>query len=118
MNYEFGLLVRFFVAGSVVVAISLAAEKLKNPLLAGILMMLPSITIVSIYFIGSSMGAKAASDILFWSLVGLPVWIAYAVSLYYFLQNTDLIPAIAYSMIIFIVGAVLLTLIKNRFLLG
>jgi len=118
MEYALSLALRFVVAGSVVVGISVAAEKLKNPLLAGILMMMPSITIVSVYFIGKSMGMAAAGTVLFWSLVGLPVWIAYAVSLYYFLYHMDLVPAIVCSMIVFLAGATLMVLIKEKAIFG
>jgi len=102
----------------VVVGISLAAEKLKNPLLAGILMMLPSITIVSIYFVGKSMGTPAAASIVWWALVGFPVWLAYAVSLYYFLHHMELTTAITCSFLVFLAGAALLMVLANKSIIG
>ena len=115
MNYELGLAIRFVVAGTVVVAISIAAEKLKSPLLAGILMMLPSITLVSVYFIGKSMGTAAAAGIVEYSLLTLPVWIAYAVSLYYLLQHYDVVPSIIGSFLVFLAGSVIFVLVKTNF---
>ncbi len=113
-SYILSLALRFMVAGSVVVGISLAAEKLKNPLLAGILMMLPSITIVSVYFVGKSMGTPAAASIVWWALVGFPVWLAYAISLYYFLHHMELVSAIVCSFLVFLAGAALLMVLENK----
>jgi|GEM_PF-986238 len=117
-GYILSLALRFVVAGSVVVGISIAAEKLKNPLLAGILMMMPSITIVSVYFVGKSMGAPAAGHIVWWALVGFPVWLAYAVSLYYLLQHMQLEYAIVCSFLIFVAGAALLMVLENKSIIG
>ncbi len=118
MDYTLGLAIRFVVAGTVVVAISLAAEKLKSPLLAGILMMLPSITLVSVYFIGKSMGTAAAAGIVEYSLLTLPVWTAYAISLYYLLQHYDVVPAIIGSFLVFLAGSVIFVLVDTKLMSG
>ena len=112
MEYVLNLAFRFLIAGTVVVAVSIAAEKMKNPLLAGILVMFPALTLLSVYFVGRSMGAVAAASIIHSAIITMPIWVVYALSLYYFLNNTGLVPAIAYSTMIFLAGAVVLVLIK------
>jgi len=110
------LVVRFLVAGTVIVAISIAAEKLKNPALAGVLLMLPSLSIVSFYFIGKSGGVQAVSDLALAALLTLPVWIAYAASFYIFLQQGfGLMYSLLYSMIIFLSGSALFLVMRGRF---
>ena len=49
------LLFVFVISGAVVTLATLVAEKIKNPMLAGLIIMFPSLTLLSVYFI-----AKAA----------------------------------------------------------
>lgn len=114
-DYVLSLALRFLVAGTVIVSISLAAERFKNPLLAGVLLMMPSLSILSFYFIGRAGGVDTVSDLALYALITLPVWLAYAVSFYLFLQHGfGLMPSIVYSFFVFLAGALSLLLLKGR----
>jgi len=115
-EYALSLVLRFMVAGTVIVAISVAAEKLKNPALAGVLLMMPSLSILSFYFIGKAGGTQAVSDLALAALLTLPVWVAYAVSFYIFLQQgLGLILSMLYSVGIFVAGSAMFLAMRGRF---
>ncbi len=73
----------FLVGGAVVTLITLLAE-LGHPFLAGIAIVVPSVTLVSFYFIGKSSGAGAvvasAKSALMTTFV---VWLPYMLSVIY-----------------------------------
>lgn len=113
-EYAMSLVLRFVVAGVVIVGISIAAEKLKNPALAGVLLMMPSLSILSFYFIGKS-DMQAVSDMALAALLTLPIWLAYAGSFYIFLQQgIGLMASLVYSMGIFIAGSAIFLLVRGK----
>ena len=112
------LVIQFIIAGSAVVGVSLAAEKLQSNFLAALLLMFPAITIVSTYFVATSLGNSVAADVLLNALYLLPIWIIYVIALYYFLNKMDTVPALALGILVFFVGAGISLLIKERIVSG
>jgi len=109
------LLFVFMVSGTIVTLATLAAEKLKNPVLAGLIIMFPSLTLLSIYFIAKAEGTQVAANVIFGALLTLPAWIAYALALYHFLYEGDLNQAVIYSILVFIITGGLFLFFKSRF---
>jgi uncharacterized membrane protein (GlpM family) len=116
MSYAIDLGIRFVIAGTMVVIISIVAEKFKNPFLAGLLVIFPSLTLTTVYFIGRAAGTEVAANLVLGELLSIPVWIVYAIALYYFLKNMELLPALLYSFLIFLLGGFMFIVLKNRFI--
>ncbi|MFC2154200.1 GlpM family protein [Candidatus Altiarchaeota archaeon] len=110
------VIIRFVSGGSLVVAATLLAEKYNSPYVGGLLLLFPSMTIASVYFVAKSSGNEVASKIVVGALLGLPVWILYAVVLYFLLKSIQLAPAIFYSFLVWIAGGLVFIYLKTRYL--
>jgi len=76
------LMMRFFAGGSLIVVISLLA-KTKHPMLAGIFMLFPAVTLVGYYFAGPSMGVDQLKHVTLFSVWALTTTFVFLVTFYY-----------------------------------
>ncbi|RZN41092.1 MAG: hypothetical protein EFT35_02375 [Methanophagales archaeon ANME-1-THS] len=106
-------LVYFLVGGAVVTAISVLAEK-GHPLLAGVVTLFPSITLVSFYFIGKSTGNEAVAATAKSCFIALSVWIPYILTIIWLSPRIGTNKALVIGVLIFIVLACAL-IYANRF---
>jgi len=110
-------LLYFLVGGGVVASAALLAE-LGHPFLGGILMVLPNISLVGLYFINQVSGASSTLITIKTSLLGtLLVWPIYMASLLYFIPKFGVNKSLFFGLIISLVFALLFVLlIKYTFL--
>lgn len=102
----------FLVGGAVVTAISVLAER-GHPLLAGVVTLFPSITVVSFYFIGRSVGNEAVASTAKSCLISLSVWIPYVLTVIWLSPRTGTNKALLIGVFLFIILAVALVYINR-----
>ncbi|HUI92044.1 MAG TPA: GlpM family protein [Chitinivibrionales bacterium] len=109
------LAVRFIAGGSLVVAVSLFA-KAKNPVLAGLFMLFPVITLVGFYFIGSAADSAGLRKIALFSMAALPATLVFLASFYVLIGSMALRPCLLLSTLAWCAAAAVVLLI-NHFIL-
>ena len=75
-------LLRFIVGGSLIVLATLLA-KTKYPMLAGIFMLFPAVTLVGYYFVGQSMSVAQLQQVTRFSIYALSTTFIFLVTFYY-----------------------------------
>jgi uncharacterized membrane protein (GlpM family) len=95
MNFP-ELAVRFIAGGSLVVAVSLLA-KAKNPVLAGLFVLFPAVTLVGFYFIGASVDAAGLKKIALFSMAALPTTFVFLITFYLLIGSMALKPCLLLS---------------------
>jgi uncharacterized membrane protein (GlpM family) len=106
-------LLYFLVGGAVVTAISVLAER-GHPLLAGVVTLFPSITLVSFYFIGKSTGNEAVAVTAKSCFISLSIWIPYILTIVWLSPRIGTNKALFIGVLIFIILAFALVYV-NRF---
>ena len=81
MNYS-ELALRFVAGGGLIVLITLLART-KHPVLAGIFMLFPAVTLVGYYFIGQSMSVPQLQNVTRFSIYSLSTTIIFLLTFYY-----------------------------------
>jgi uncharacterized membrane protein (GlpM family) len=76
------LLLRFIVGGSLIVLVTLLA-KTRYPMLAGIAMLFPAVTLVGYYFVGQSMNVAQLQQVTKFSIYALSTTFIFLVVFYY-----------------------------------
>ena len=76
------LLFRFMAGGSLIVAISLLS-KTKYPMLSGIFMLFPAVTLVGYYFVGQSMSVTQLQQVTKFSIFALSTTFIFLITFYY-----------------------------------
>lgn len=76
------LLLRFVVGGGLIVLVTLLA-KTRYPMLAGIFMLFPVVTLVSYYFVGQSMSVAQLQQVTKFSIYALSTTFIFLVTLYH-----------------------------------
>ena len=106
------LLIRFCVGGTLVVAVTLVS-KYGSSLLAGVLMMFPAVTLVSLDFISvnNNHGVQQAA---IGGLIGLVTTVAFLVSVALFAKKTNVFLCLAIGVAVWFVIAFIIVLIINR----
>jgi len=97
-------LLYFLVGGTVVTAISLLAER-GHPLLAGVVTLFPSITLISFYFIGRSAGNEAVAATAKSCLISLSIWVPYVLTVIWLSPRIGTNKALVIGVLIFIILA-------------
>jgi len=98
----------YFLAGGLTVSGGILLANSGNPLLSGIALMFPSVTAVSLYFIGKSMGSQvAAASIKSTIASALIAWLPYMLVMLYLTPKMGLNKAMLFGISTFlIIGAV------------
>ncbi|MBI5066355.1 hypothetical protein HZA97_09045 [Candidatus Woesearchaeota archaeon] len=105
-NFMLKYLLYFLVSGSVISLAAFASEK-GYPFLAGILMVLPNMSLVAFYFINKSAGPKSTIIAVKSSaLATFMVWPFYALVLLYFIPKIGVNKSLLYGFFVSIVVAV------------
>jgi Uncharacterized membrane protein required for alginate biosynthesis len=81
MNYS-ELALRFFAGGGLIVLVTLLA-RIKHPILAGIFMLFPAVTLVGYYFIGQSMSVSQLQNVTRFSIYSLSTTFIFLLTFYY-----------------------------------
>lgn len=88
INYT-ELTLRFVTGGSLIVLISLLG-KTKYPMLSGIFMLFPAVTLVGYYFIGQSISIPELQNITKFSILALSTTFIFLVIFYYAQEKQSL----------------------------
>lgn len=107
--------VLYFIAGGMLVTAAVLFAEIGNPFLSGIALMFPSITAVSYYFIGKSVGsAGAATSIKSTIASAFIVWLPYMLTLSYLTPRMGVNKALVFSIAVFlIIGSIWLFINKK-----
>jgi len=96
----------FVLGGTIVVLVSHFGSQGKG-LLAAFVAFIPSITVITLCTIYFSGGVSAATSYIKGMLLLLPAWSIYALSLFYLLPRSGLVPALLISISVYLVAAFL-----------
>ena len=111
INYtELGF--RFIAGGGLIVFITLLAKK-KYPMLSGIFMLFPAVTLVGYYFIGQSMNVSELQHVTKFSIFALSTTFVFLVSLYYLQAICSLNVALVLSTLMWCAAAIVLIIISR-----
>ena len=111
MNFP-ALAVRFIAGGSLVVAVSLLA-KLKNPVLAGLFVLFPVITLIGFYFIGTAVDGAALKKITLFSMCAVPTTLVFLITFYLLIGKVALTPCLLLSTLAWCASAGVVVLINH-----
>jgi uncharacterized membrane protein (GlpM family) len=95
-----------------VTAISMLAER-GHPLLAGVVTLFPSITVISFYFIGRSAGNEAVASTAKSCLLSLSIWVPYVLTVIWLSPRIGTNKALLIGVFIFIILACALVYIDR-----
>lgn len=94
------------------VALILWLSQTRLGFLAGLLLFFPVISVPAFYFIGASSGMSQVRESVIWSLATIPVWVLFALTLYWASYRFKIVPCILLSIFAWLVGASVLIFIK------
>jgi len=97
-------LLRFITGGLVIVAITYMAKKGYLDI-AGVLVLIPAVSLISYIFIGQSQGEETLRLLVVSSLLSLPALIVFMLSLIWLLSRYGYIQGIAIAFILWIIVA-------------
>ncbi|RLD18709.1 MAG: hypothetical protein DRI69_09775 [Bacteroidetes bacterium] len=103
MNYA-EMLLRFLAGGTVVVVVTLLA-KTRYPMLAGIMMLFPAVTLVGYYFVGPTVDATQLQAITKFSMYALSTTFVFLVAFYYAQRVLDIPTSLILSVVAWVVSA-------------
>jgi len=105
-------IILYFLAGGLTVSVSILLANSGNTMLSGLAMMFPSVTVVSYYFIGKSLGSEVATASIKSTIAGaLIVWLPYMMVMLYLTPKMGLNKAMLFGILTFlIIGAVWITI--------
>jgi uncharacterized membrane protein (GlpM family) len=102
------LLLRFVVGGGLIVVVTLLA-KTKNPMMAGIFMLFPAVTLVGYYFVGQSMSIAQLQQVTKFSIYALSTTFIFLVVFYYAQEQASLNASLCFATIAWFMAAGILT---------
>jgi membrane protein GlpM len=114
MNYS-ELALRFFAGGSLVVAVSILA-KTKSPLLAGLFVLFPAITLIGYYFIGQTVESAYLKKITLFSIAALPTTFVFLITFYLVIDRFSLLASLGTATLAWCGSAMLLVALNHYFL--
>jgi len=103
------LLILYFVLGGAVVASITYFGSRGQGLIAAIVSMLPTVSLVTLVSIYHTGGAEPAISYFRGMLIVLPVWILYVVSQILLLPRLGLVPSLAIGITVYLVGVFAIT---------
>jgi uncharacterized membrane protein (GlpM family) len=108
------LLLRFLAGGILVVGVSLFA-KARQPLLAGLFMLFPAVTLAGLYFAGRTTETASLKKIALFSMAGLPATFVFLAVFYAIIGKMGLVPSLALSVAAWCGAAAILAIIIHAF---
>lgn len=97
----------YFVFGGTVVALSSYFGSHAKGLIAAFISFFPAATVITVSVIYQSSGSRAASNYARSMLLLLPAWVAYALSLYFFIPRLGLVYSLLIGVPLYVGGAIL-----------
>ncbi|PIN81178.1 hypothetical protein COV13_02075 [Candidatus Woesearchaeota archaeon CG10_big_fil_rev_8_21_14_0_10_32_9] len=102
----------YFLVGGTIVTASVILAQIGHPLLAGVLMFLPNMSLVGFYFINKTSGSTAVLTTVKSSLLGtIFIWPIYMLALLYFIPKFGVNKALLISLGIVLVFALIFVLV-------
>jgi len=98
------LILRFVAGGSLIVLVTLLA-KTKYPMLSGIFMLFPAVTLVGYYFIGQSMSIPQLQQVTKFSIYALSTTFIFLLTFYYVQDKQSLNNALISSTFAWFIAA-------------
>ena len=106
------LVVRFVVGGALIVLVTLLAQT-RYPMLAGIFMLFPAVTLVGYYFIGQSASVGELQQITRFSIYALTTTFVFLLTFYYAQEKQTLTLALGSAMVMWFVASGVLIGVTN-----
>jgi uncharacterized membrane protein (GlpM family) len=114
MNFP-ELAVRFIAGGSLVVVVSLLA-KAKNPVLAGLFVLFPAVTLIGFYFIGTTVDSAGLKKIALFSMAALPTTFVFLMIFYLLIGSMTLRSCLLWSTLAWCAAATVVILVNHLIL--
>lgn len=99
--------------GGLFIGLVLWLSQTRLSYLAGLLLFFPIISVPTFLFMGSG-DADKMRDAIIWSFWSIPVWVCFALALYFCSFKLKIIPSIAVSLVVWFLGATLLVLLRSK----
>ncbi|MFB3897471.1 MAG: GlpM family protein [bacterium] len=101
------------VLGGLFIGLILWLSQTKLSYLAGLLLFFPIISMPTFFFLGSGGEMDKMRQTIVWSFWSIPVWIAFALTLYLCSYRLKIIPSIILSMAVWFISATILVLLRK-----
>jgi len=102
----------YFIIGGIIVTSSILLARIGHPILGGVLMVLPNLSLVGFYFINKTSGSNAVISTVKSSLIGTVfIWPIYMISLLYFIPKIGVNKALLIGVLISVILAVIFLLL-------
>ncbi len=108
------MVLRFVAGGSLVLAASLFARA-KNPLLAGLVLLFPMVTLVGLFFAGRAVGPNELRKISLFSMAGLCATLAFLGAFYALVGKIALVPCLLLATAAWCAAAGVVAIIARTF---
>ncbi|MCX7918395.1 MAG: GlpM family protein [bacterium] len=103
------------VIGGAFIGLILWLSQTKLSYLAGLLLFFPIISLPTFFFLGSNGNGDRMRETIIWSFWAIPVWIAFASTLYWCSYRFKILPSILLSLLVWLVCATILVFVKKGF---
>ena len=107
------VVLRFIVGGGVVVIVTLLA-KADHPLLAGLFVLFPAVTLVSFTFLAKTSSPDAMRRITLFSIYSLPTTIAFLIAFFWGQQRMGAFAGMCIAVIVWFLVALILIVLNLR----
>jgi len=102
------LILYFFLGGAVVTAVTYFGSRGQG-LIAALISMLPTVSLVTLISVYSAAGAEPAVSYFRGMIVVLPVWLLYVASQIFLLPRLGLAPSLAIGVAVYLAGVFAIT---------
>lgn len=97
--------------GGVFIGLVLWLSQTRLSFLAGLLLFFPVISVPTFFFLGRDDGARMRETIV-WSFWAIPVWILFALTLYFCSYRWKILPSVGLSLAAWLAGAALVAYLR------
>lgn len=101
------------VIGGIFIGLILWLSQTKLSYLAGLLLFFPIISMPTFFFLGSSGNGDKMRETIIWSFWSIPVWLAFALTLFWCSYRLKIIPSILISMAVWFIAATILVVLRK-----
>ena len=101
------------VGGGIFIGLILWLSQTKLSYLAGLLLFFPIISVPTFFFLGSNGNGDRMRETIIWSFWSIPVWVAFALTLYWCSYRLKIIPSIFISLAVWFVAATILVFLRK-----
>ncbi|MDI6782616.1 MAG: GlpM family protein [bacterium] len=101
------------VIGGIFIGLILWLSQTRLSYLAGLLLFFPIISVPTFFFLGSNGNGDRMRETIIWSFWAIPVWVAFALTLYWCSYRLKILPSIFISLAVWFVVATILVILRK-----